>query len=176
MTGVVMQVNVSDGGVPKLPIAVGVITEEGLYGDRQEDTKNHGGPNRAVCLYSFEVIDALRAEGHPIEPGFAGENLTVAGLDWDVIEPGVKLAIGARVVLEVTNYTSPCWKNAAWFVEGDFNRMNQKTHPGQSRVYARVQIGGEVRRGDFVEVLPDTRTNGPDRAPVTTYHWPRDFA
>lgn len=176
MTGIVMQVSVSNGGVPKLPVAVGVVTEEGLYGDHQADTKNHGGVNRAVCLYSFEVIEAFRREGHPIEPGSTGENLTISGLDWASVFPGSKMSIGDRVILEVTNYTAPCWKNAQWFISGDFNRMNQKTNPGESRVYARVIAGGEVRRGDLVELLPEPEGSIAPGPVVATYRWPRDFA
>ncbi len=174
MTGVVLRVNVSDGGVPKMPIAAGVITEEGFYGDRQDDLRVHGGPNRAVCLFSFEVIERFSNEGHPIAPGCTGENLTIAEIDWTLVEPGVVLLIGARVVLEVTNYTEPCSKNARWFIDGDFNRMNEALHPGESRVYARVITGGEVRRGDRVELILN---EGPNRAlkPLRTYRWPDDF-
>ena len=175
-TGIVMQVSVSDGGVPKLPVAVGVVTEEGLYGDRQADRKNHGGVNRAVCLYSYEVIQALRAEGHPIEAGSAGENLTISGIDWSAIGPGSQIAIGVRVILEVTNYTVPCYKNAQWFTAGNFDRMSQKTHPGESRIYARVIAGGEVRRGDLVALLAEPAGSIAPPPPVATYRWPRDFA
>src|SRR5215470_13739563 len=81
-TGVIVQISVSNGGVPKRPIDRAIVWEEGLQGDRQTDQKNHGGPTRAVCLYSLEVIENLRAEGHSIVPGAAGENVTVGGLDW----------------------------------------------------------------------------------------------
>ena len=174
MTGVVLQVNVSDGGVPKTPVAAGVITEEGLYGDRQDDLRVHGGPSRAVCLYSFEVIVRLALEGHPIAPGSTGENLTIAEIDWKLVEPGVVLLIGARVVLEITSYTDPCSKNAGSFIDGDFNRMNDAVYPGESRVYARVITGGEVRRGDRVELILN---EGPGRQvmPLKTYRWPDDF-
>ena len=52
----------------------------GLEGDRHRNRKLHGGPDRALCLFSLERIEALQAEGHPIEPGTLGENLTLA--DW----------------------------------------------------------------------------------------------
>ena len=53
---------------------------DGLEGDRQRDLRFHGGPLRAVSLYSLELIEALQAEGHPIAPGAMGENLTMAGV------------------------------------------------------------------------------------------------
>ncbi len=83
MPAVVHQLNVSSGGVPKLPVERVVVSPNGLAGDGHDDTVHHGGPCRAVCLYALERIGALRQEGHPVEPGRLGENVTVAGLDWD---------------------------------------------------------------------------------------------
>lgn len=125
----------------------------GLVGDAQNDTKHHGGPDRALCLYSLEVIERLRSEGHPIEPGYAGENVTISGLDWAEVQPGARLRIGHDVEIEVTSYTAPCSNNARWFIDGDFTRMLQSRHPGESRVYARVLQEGEVRAGDKVALV-----------------------
>ncbi len=88
---VIHQINVSDGGVPKTSVDDVMVNERGVVGDRQEDTVHHGSPDQALCLYSLEVIERFKAEGHPIEPGFAGENLTISGLDWSSIEPGARL-------------------------------------------------------------------------------------
>lgn len=126
----------------------------GLVGDAQNDTKHHGGPDRALCLYSLEVIERLQSEGHPIEPGYAGENVTISGLDWAEVQPGARLRIGHDVEIEVTSYTAPCSNNARWFIDGDFTRMLQSRHPGESRVYARVLQEGEVRAGDEVALVP----------------------
>lgn len=144
------QINVSNGGVPKNPVDHTEIGDRGLVDDHQADRIHHGSPDQALCLYSLEVIDALRAEGHPIEPGFAGENLTVTGLDWTEMIPGVHLAIGAEVEAEVTDYATPCSKNAGWFTDGNFARMSQRLHPGESRVYAKVLKSGVVHTGDEV--------------------------
>jgi len=148
----VHQINVSDGGVPKLPVLEAKVTEHGLVGDRQRNLKVHGGPHRAVCLFALEVIERLQDEGHLIDPGSAGENLTLAGLTWEKLEPGVQLAIGPEVVVEVTGYTAPCSNNARWFRDGDYSRISQKRNPGWSRVYARVLQGGIVRPGDEITV------------------------
>jgi MOSC domain-containing protein YiiM len=67
----VNQINVSDGGVPKLPVWEAKVGERGLDGDRQRNLKVHGGPDRAVCLYSLELIEQLQKEGHPIDSGFS---------------------------------------------------------------------------------------------------------
>lgn len=149
----VYQVNVSKGGVPKRPVAGARVGINGVEGDRQTDTVHHGGPERAVCLFALEVIERFRAEGHPIQPGYAGENLTVAGLDWEEIVPGTRLAVGNEVELEITSYTSPCANNAAWFKDGAFIRMSQSRHPGESRLYAKVLAEGPVRAGDTVTIL-----------------------
>lgn len=146
------QVNLSDGGVPKRPVPEGRITARGVEGDRQRSRQFHGGPARAVCLYSLELIEALRREGHPIAPGSTGENLTLAGVDWTTLGPGARLRVGDRVRLEVTDYTTPCKLNGQWFCEGEFLRISHQRYPGWSRLYARVLEGGTVRPGDGVSL------------------------
>jgi MOSC domain-containing protein YiiM len=150
--GVLASINVSSGGVPKLQVARASISPEGVAGDRHADERNHGGPERAVSLFAAEVLAALQAEGHPIGPGTAGENLTVAGLRWEEVAPGAELRVGG-VRLRVTSYTTPCSKIAASFAGGEFTRISQKLHPGWSRVYARVLEPGEVRVGDEVAIV-----------------------
>jgi MOSC domain-containing protein YiiM len=153
--GRVVQINVSAGGVPKLPTAAARVTIAGLAGDRHRDGEHHGGPERAVCLYALEAIVALQREGHPIAPGSLGENLTVQGLDWGAITPGTLLKVGEDVVLEITRYTSPCGNIRLVFVGGDYARVSQKRHPGWSRVYARVLREGTVHQGDAVHLLTE---------------------
>ena len=148
------QINVSDGGVPKWPVLEALITKAGIEGDRQQNLKAHGGPDRAVCLYSQELIERLQDEGHSIEAGSSGENLTLAGLEWEKLKPGDLFAVGPEVKLEVTSYTSPCEKNAQWFRDRDFKRVSQKINPGWSRLYAKVLREGVVRPGDEVVVKP----------------------
>ena len=111
------QINVSDGGVPKLPVPEAHITIHGVEGDRQGNPAIHGGQNRAVCLFSLEVIQGLQAEGHSIGPGSSGENFTLAGVYWPHVKPGDRLFI-ANVQLQITSYTAPCTHNARWFRDG----------------------------------------------------------
>lgn len=149
--GRVTQINVSRGGVPKLSVPRAALSSRGVEGDRQNDRRHHGGPDRAVCIYSLELIEALQREGHPIVPSSAGENVTVSGLQWDSIEPGVRLRVG-DALLEVTSYTVPCKTIRSSFAGGRFERISQKTNPGWSRVYARVLSAGEAHIGDAVEI------------------------
>lgn len=152
----VHQISVSNGGVPKKPVPEARVTERGVEGDRQRNLKFHGGADRAVCLFSLDVIERLQDEGHSIEPGSSGENLTLAGLDWEQMQPGVRLSVGSDVRLEITSYTVPCDHNARWFCDGDYKRISQKHYPGWSRVYAKVLREGLVRPGDEVAIEAGT--------------------
>lgn len=151
--GSVFRINLSNGGVPKLPVAEARVTPNGIVGDRQRHPAFHGGPERAVSLFSLEVIERLRAEGHPIEPGSTGENVTVAGLDWSLLAPGSRLALGGEVVLEITGYAAPCATIKGSFAQGRFKRISQKVNPGESRLYARVLTEGRIAAGDEARVL-----------------------
>ena len=153
-TGTVVSVNLSNGGVPKKSYTVAQVTASGLLGDAQNDTKHHGGPERAVCLYALERIRSLQEEGHPIGVGTAGENVTVEGLDWDLVVPGARLRVGGQVLLEVASFTNPCKTIKGSFIDGGFVRIAQKFYPGWSRVYARVISEGEIRLGDPIELSP----------------------
>jgi len=150
--GRVASLNVSDGGVPKRAVESAEVTRDGMRGDRQRNLKYHGGRERALCLWSLERIEALRGEGHPVSPGSTGENVTVAGVEWAALAPGVRLRIGP-VLAEVTDYTRPCRTIGRSFLDGRSGRVSQKTHPGWSRVYARVLEEGRVAVGDAVMVL-----------------------
>ena len=81
--GYLQQISVSNGGVPKWPVPKARVRAAGVMGDRQGSPKIHGGRDRAVCLFSLEVIEALQAEGHSIAPGSSGESLTVSGVEWN---------------------------------------------------------------------------------------------
>ncbi len=155
MSGRIVQLSISRGGVPKTRVASARLGALGLEGDAHRGIENHGGPERAVCLYAMEPIRALSAEGHAIAPGALGENITVEGLDWSGILPGSRRRLGESVLREVTRYTSPCVNIAPVFRDRDYSRVSQKRHPGRSRVYARVLEGGTIREGDPIRVLTD---------------------
>jgi MOSC domain-containing protein YiiM len=149
----VHQISVSNGGVPKRPVPEARITTLGVEGDRQRNPDIHGGPDRAICVFSLEVIKALQAEGHSIAPGSTGENLTLAGLDWFALKPGDRIRLGS-VRLEFVSYTAPCVHNGRWFLNENFSRISQKKCPGWSRLYARVLTEGMIRTGDLVVQEP----------------------
>jgi MOSC domain-containing protein YiiM len=155
-TGILVSINRSGGGVPKRRVDDAKVSRLGLLGDAQNDKKHHGGPERAVCVYSLDRIQALQQEGHPIDVGTVGENITVEGIDWELVVPGVRIKLGDEVVLEVASFTAPCKTIKDSFIGGEFVRISQKLHPGWSRVYASVLNEGEIHFGDHVEVIPAT--------------------
>lgn len=152
--GTVISINVSNGGVPKRRVSDAKVSLLGLVNDDHDDKKHHGGPERAVCVYSLERIRALQAEGHPIDIGTAGENVTVEGIDWELVVPGTRFRLGDEVLLEVASFTGPCKTIRNSFTDGGFVRISQKLHPGWSRVYTRVLSEGSIRSGDAVELTP----------------------
>jgi len=154
-TARIVRISVSPGGVPKWPVPSARVTALGLEGDAQRDLEHHGGPERALCIFSQERIQALQAEGHPITPGSIGENLTIEGIDWNAVMPGTYLRLGEDVVVQVTRYTSPCLNITASFLHRDYSRVSQKRHPGDSRVYARVLRDGSLTSGDPVQLLTE---------------------
>jgi len=144
-----VSINISKGGVPKLARPSCLVTANGLQGDRQRDLEYHGGPGRAVCLYSQDLIAALQAEGHPISAGTIGENFTLKGVSWAEMVPGATFDVG-EVRIELTDYAAPCNNIAASFRDRRSGRVSQKANPGWSRLYARVLKEGTVRVGDSV--------------------------
>jgi len=151
--GTIFSINASAGGVPKLPVPDAMVTVMGLDSDSHRHLKYHGGPERAVCIFAIERILALQEEGHPIGTGTTGENLTLAGVDWDLVVPGAMLEAGDSL-MEIVSYTTPCRTIRESFIEEKFSRLSQKHFPGWSRVYARVIREGTVRTGDRVVLTP----------------------
>lgn len=143
------QINTSPGGLPKLPKQQAFISELDVEGDAHH-WKGHGGPNAAVCLYSLECILALQAEGHPVFPGALGENFTLSGVDWSVMQPGVQIQVGEEVLLAVVSFATPCPKLEPYL--NDIMRVSQDEHPGWGRPYCKVLRTGTVKIGDAVVI------------------------
>ncbi len=150
--GRVVALHLGAGGVPKASVDEVTVRHGGVVGDRQATRRHHGAPHQALCLWADEVIAGLAADGHPIGPGSAGENVTVAGLDWSVVTPGVVLAVGGVRCL-VASYAVPCRQNAGWFSDRRFDRIHHRNGP-VSRVYATVVGPGTIEVGDDVALEP----------------------
>lgn len=163
--GRIFQLNVSQGGVPKRPVLEARLGSLGLEGDAVAHPRIHGGPERALCLYSLERILALQAEGHTPVPGSLGENVTLVGVDFDALGPGDRLRLGEEAVVEVTRYTTPCKTIAPFFRDGEIDRIHQERRPGWSRVYARVVAPGVLRAGARVALAPRATADSDGAAP-----------
>ena len=71
-------------GIFKIPVSGPIVVGKlNLEGDGQADLSVHGGPDKAVYLYSWDNIlhwkKALQRDD--LGPGSFGENLTVEGLE-----------------------------------------------------------------------------------------------
>jgi MOSC domain-containing protein YiiM len=144
------QINTSPGGLPKLPKTQAFISQLEVEGDAH-NWKGHGGPNAAVCLYSLEAILTLQAEGHPVFPGALGENFTLSGVDWNLMQPGLQIQVGEEVLLEVVSFAAPCPKIDPYLK--DMMRVSQEELPGWGRPYCKVLQTGTVTIGDTVTLL-----------------------
>src|SRR5947207_2957939 len=67
--GTIVQVSVSGGGVPKLPVPSASIGPLGLDGDSHAHPQIHGGPDKAVLLVTLEGIHELIERGYSLFPG-----------------------------------------------------------------------------------------------------------
>src|SRR5688500_7221527 len=102
MSATLVQLNVSPGGMPKLPVLQEMVTRQGIDGDRQRNRKYHGGQDRAICLYSLELYEWLRRQGIKVNAGEIGENFTTAGLDLQALSIGDRLRVGGCAI-EITD-------------------------------------------------------------------------
>src|SRR3954465_5178254 len=104
MPAVLVQLNISSGGMPKQPIGLARVTFAGVEGDWQKNRKFHGGPNRAICIYSEELYAWLNEQGGKVGNGDLGENFTTRGIDLLKLEPGDQLQVGGDdgCIIEIT--------------------------------------------------------------------------
>src|ERR1700733_2117578 len=160
MTGSIVQINISPGGVPKRPIAEGEVTPEGIRGDSWAHPQIHGGPNQAVLLITNEGLGQLLEQGYPVFPGALGENLTTAGLDRRQMRIGQRYRAG-EVMLEITKMRSPCAtldiygpsiKGAVYDAQV---KASDASSPrwGLAGFYARVLRSGFMRPKDIIKLI-----------------------
>ena len=161
MTGSVERLSVKpktpgQRGLPKHAVPRVQITPAGAEGDynHYRTTKVKGDPNLAILLLTREVIDALRTEGWPVEPGDLGENLTLAGVPESSLTPGSRLRIG-EVLLEVSEPCDPCTELYVLpYVGKEKGPGFVRTLTGRRGWFARVLSAGEIVPGAQVEVTP----------------------
>ena len=162
MTGSILQVSVSEGGVPKHAVPRGILTPSGIEGDGHAHPEIHGGPDRAILLITSEGIEELAALGFPLTHGSLGENLTTQGIarrEWRV---GQRWRIGADAVIEITKRRAPCQQLNVYGPGLQAAIYDELTHAGDpaspkwglSGVYASVVTPGTLRPGDSIVLAP----------------------
>ena len=162
MTGTIIQVSLSLGGLPKRPVGGGFLGPLGLEGDRYAHPHIHGGPDKAVLIIDAEGIDELAAAGYPVFYGALGENLTTRGLDRRQFRIGQRLRAGGAV-LEVTRIRVPCATLDVYGPAIQQEIYDLRVQAGdaesprwaRSGVYARVLVPGPVHTDDII-MLVDT--------------------
>lgn len=131
------------------PVRLGV---HNLDGDEQADLTVHGGPDKAVCVYSADHFETWRREPgiDGCQPGAFGENFTIAGQDETSACVGDVYEVGDAVV-QVSQPRGPCWKLARRWQRPDFVRVVLTT--GRTGWYVRVLREGVVEAGAVLRML-----------------------
>ena len=158
----VLQLAISRGGVPKLPILEAHVTPLGIAGDVQKNRKYHGGPNQALLLITAEGLEELKAAGFPVYPGALGENVTTAGLDRRMLRLGQRYRLG-EVEIELTKMREPCRTLHPYgltigkAVYDPDVKAGRPISPrwGLAGFYVKIIRTGVIRPGDLVTLLSD---------------------
>ncbi len=164
MAGLLVQINRSNGGLPKLPVSGPVLLEPlGIEGDRHRNLKYHGGPDKAVLMIAAEFLRDVAQKGFPVVAGSLGENFTVTGFDPRLWRSGQQYRIGEDAVIELTELRTPCANLHVYGVPIKAEMYDARckagdvTSPrwGNGGFYARVLRGGLVMAGAPVTLLSD---------------------
>jgi len=156
----VVSINVSKGGIPKLPLDSVRIMAKGLEGDGHNHEK-HNRRKQAVCLQDIEMLDQLRAEGYPLHAGTTGENLTVRNLHVNNMPLGTILKFSGGVILEISKVRQPC------YVLDSINPKLKEDIIDRCGMYARVLQESILTEGDIVEAFQPSSTDSPSKGQST---------
>jgi MOSC domain-containing protein YiiM len=123
-----------------------LLTTLGFEGDGVANTRYHGGPDKAVCVYCASHYPLWEEElGRALPRAAFGENLTICGFEEQQICVGDVLQLGqARV--QVTQPRQPC-RTPALRLECD-DLVERIVHTGRCGYYLRVLKEGTVRAAD----------------------------
>jgi MOSC domain-containing protein YiiM len=165
LEGRVVQVSVSNGGVPKLAVPQACATRLGLEGDRHAHPEVHGGPLQALLLVSQADLDALRRDDFPVFPGALGENLTVDGMDFRSLRTGQRFRVG-EAVIELTKIRRPCETLDVYNTQEHGERIQFRLYDKAVKAgdttsprwafggfYAAVVFEGIIRKDDIIRLL-----------------------
>lgn len=142
----VVSINISSGGIPKLPVDSVYVTFLGLKGDGHNHAK-HYDPLQAVCLQDIEELEELNRKGYALVSGATGENLTVENLSVNKLPLKTVLGFSGGVILELTKIRNPC------YVMDAIHPLLKEDAVGRHGMYARVIKEGLLRKGETIEVM-----------------------
>lgn len=151
--GELLAVNISKGGIPKLPIERGDVTEAGLVGDGQAHAK-HSKLSRALSILDIAEIDWLKSKGYAVGPGALGENLTVRHVIAEDVQIGTRLLFSGGVEIEVTEIRKPC------FVLDSVDITLKEVSVGRIGWMARVVKTGRLTPGEGITVVAPEAEGG----------------
>lgn len=159
MTGSIVQVSISPGGVPNHAIGEGEVRTSGIVGDSWR-YPFHGGPKRAILLITSEGVDKLTAQGFPVYYGALGENLTTRGLERGLLRIGQRFRAG-QAIIELTQMRYPCDTLSVYGSEIQAAMYDARARAGDastpvwgmSGFYASVVKPGIVRPWDTITLL-----------------------
>ncbi|MBW4082197.1 MOSC domain-containing protein [Paenibacillus sp. S150] len=136
-------------GIYKLPAEGKVqLHLEGFAGDGQADLVNHGGADKAVCVYPIEHYAFWEQWlGKSLEYSAFGENITASGLLETEVCIGDVYEIGSAL-LQVSQPRFPCFKLAQ--KHGPADMPAQVLNTGYSGFYFRVLREGQLAAGDKI--------------------------
>lgn len=133
-------------GICKKPVSGQVTLRAlGFDGDGVADTKNHGGPDKAICVYSLDHYPFWeKTLGVRLPAAAFGENLSVSNLKEDDVCIGDIFLLGTATV-QISQPRQPCTTLAARYGRNDLVKL--VINSGFSGFYFRVLQEGEVRVG-----------------------------
>jgi len=143
----------------KTPVTGSVtVGSRGIQGDEQADLKNHGGLDKAICVYPTEHLPfwQQRFDLPDFGVGAFGENFSVAGANESTVAIGDQWQIGTAI-FEVSQPRQPCWKLARrWQTK---SLTTQAIDTSKTGWYLRVIQTGKVRSGDAITVTSVTTSD-----------------
>ncbi|ULO07873.1 MOSC domain-containing protein [Paenibacillus sp. 19GGS1-52] len=136
-------------GIYKMPVKGPVqLCSNGFEGDGQADLVNHGGPDKAVCVYPIEHYSYWEKYlGKKLEFSAFGENITTSGLLETEVNIGDIYEIGSTL-LQVSQPRYPCFKLSQ--KHGPVDMPAQVLQTGYSGFYFRVLREGKISAGDVI--------------------------
>lgn len=122
--------------------AITLVVNHGVQGDAHAD-----GTHRQLSLLAMEAIEYMREKGADVYPGDFAENITTEGIELSECPVGTQFAIGADILLELTQIGKECHQGCAIMEQVGSCIMPKRG------IFCRILSGGVVRPGDEFRVV-----------------------